>query len=163
MAHLVFYAAENNIKAQFYNYLVLLNDGMGNLPTPIQVSRLTILSQLLMAKKEQETTILAMIINKFGASDGKVASNAVLLIQKFIEKFPSSLYLVVREVERMISRNSVDSNKDSNIIRLRKAQYTGLVFFSEIMFDSRRSMDFICARYLVQFYLSTFEWLMKRV
>jgi ribosome biogenesis protein MAK21 len=62
---------------------------------------------LLVAKKEQERTLLSLLVNKFGHIDKKIASKVVYLLQQLLVKHPMMKLVVAREVEMFLFRHGV--------------------------------------------------------
>ncbi|RYH17488.1 hypothetical protein EON65_28500 [archaeon] len=65
---------------------------------------LTTVYDLLLAKPEQESKLLSMIVNKIGDSDGKIVSKAQELLKELLKKHTAMKAVIVYEVRVFIQR-----------------------------------------------------------
>uniref|UniRef100_UPI00358E36B5 CCAAT/enhancer-binding protein zeta isoform X2 n=1 Tax=Myxine glutinosa TaxID=7769 RepID=UPI00358E36B5 len=105
--------------------------------------------ELLCSKPEQEKAFLALLVNKLGDPDVKLATKASYLLQLLLSKHPNMKQVVVLEVERLLCRPSVST----------KAQYYAACFLNQIVFSPE---DDVLATKLIGLYFASFNTFVKR-
>lgn len=97
-----------------------------------------------MEKPEREDRLLAMLVNKFGDLQKKVASKACGFLVRLLRQHPNMKLVVVDEVERLLYRTNISP----------KAQYYAICFLIQIKLADK---DFDLAVKLVKIYFSLFK------
>uniref|UniRef100_A0A8C4R5G3 CCAAT/enhancer-binding protein zeta n=1 Tax=Eptatretus burgeri TaxID=7764 RepID=A0A8C4R5G3_EPTBU len=105
--------------------------------------------ELLCSKPEQEKAFLALLVNKLGDPDVKLATKASFLLQLLLSKHPNMKRVVMLEVERLLCRPSVST----------KTQYYATCFLNQIVFSPE---DDALATKLIGLYFASFNTFVKR-
>eukprot|EP00644_Phytophthora_capsici_P008847 jgi/Phyca11/14100/fgenesh1_pg.PHYCAscaffold_6_\ len=80
---------------------------------------------LLKAKPEQEAVLLAMLVNKLGDPDRKIAAYLHRILQELLRDHPAMKRVVVDEVERLLTRPKVSD----------RAKYNAVLFLNQIYLE----------------------------
>lgn len=142
--HLSYALYESELKTVYREFLHILEES-GKDTLPFFKERIVkVISELLIAKPENEKLLLAMLVNKLGDPDRKVSSTASHCMRELIEKHhPQMKLIVVKEIEQLLIRQNVT----------RRSQYYSVVFLNQIRFDYG---DTELARKFVRIYLDLF-------
>lgn len=100
--------------------------------------------ELLRDKPEQEQQLLAILVNKLGDPERKIASNSAHLLNALLQRHRGMKLVVAREVESFLHRSSVSA----------RAQYYGIIFLNQIML-SEDQVDL--SKKLLAIYFSMFK------
>ncbi|KAJ3206524.1 hypothetical protein HDU67_008105 [Dinochytrium kinnereticum] len=148
--HLLLWYYEDSLKKVYFEFLTVLEE-MSKDPLPhIKSKVLAYISDLLIAKPEQEANLLLIIVNKLGDQEGKVSSKAGFLLSTILQKHPLMNLTIVKEVERFLFRTGMND----------RSRYTALNFLNQIVL-SNRDQDTPCAKSLIEIYMAVFEQLAK--
>lgn len=104
---------------------VLLRDAM----VSIREKAVQIVYELLIKKPEQERRLLAMLVNKLGDPDRRLASRVIFWLLKLLQVHPGMKLVVSREMEQLIWRPNVD----------RHAQYYAFCCLNQIVLSHEES------------------------
>jgi ribosome biogenesis protein MAK21 len=104
----------------------------------------------LIAKPEQESNLLALLVNKLGDQDGRVSSKAGYLLTNVLTHHPVMKLVVVKEVERLLFRLNVGN----------RARHAAISFLSQIPL-SNKDADVTVAGHLIGVYFSFFDVLVR--
>ncbi|CAI5743139.1 unnamed protein product [Peronospora destructor] len=85
---------------------------------------------LLCAKPEQEAVLLAMLVNKLGDPDRKIAAYLHRMLQELLREHPVMKRVVVDEVERLLTRPKVSD----------RAKYNAVLFLNQIYLDGKKKV-----------------------
>jgi ribosome biogenesis protein MAK21 len=99
---------------------------------------------LLISKSEQEDRLLALIVNKLGDPERRVASHSSYLLSQLLVQHPAMKEVVVRDVERFLFRSHIQA----------RAQYYAMVFLNQIILTKADSK---VASLLIDIYMSLFR------
>ncbi|KAJ3197293.1 hypothetical protein HK101_004774 [Irineochytrium annulatum] len=150
--HLVMWIFEDLLKKLYFEFLLLLEE-LSKDPLPyVKNKMLHYITDLLVAKPEQEANLLSLITNKLGDQDRKVASQAHHQLLVLLQKHPAMNLVVVSEAERFLFRPNVGD----------RARLVAISFLNQVVL-SNRGEDRECARRLVDTYFALFEHLVKRI
>ncbi|KAJ1560428.1 hypothetical protein HK405_007129, partial [Cladochytrium tenue] len=151
-SHLVLWYFEDQLKKLYFEYIQLLEELSKDPLDHVRKKALHYIGELLASKPEQEVNLLALLVNKLGDQDGKVASQASFtLLSGVLGRHPAMKLVVVKEVERLLFRQNVGS----------RARLASLSFLTQIPLSNRPD-DVEAAGLLVRVYFSLFELLVKR-
>ena len=142
--HLAMWALEDGIKLRYAQFLEIVEDGVHDPMVHIKRTRLNTVYDLLVAVPEAEEVLLALLVNKLGDSERKIASKAQYLLNQLLEKNPGMKIAVVKEVERLLFRPHIKH----------RAQYYGLIFLNEMLFNEG---DYLLAQALIGIYFTLFK------
>ncbi|XP_078314561.1 CCAAT/enhancer-binding protein zeta-like isoform X2 [Crassostrea virginica] len=105
--------------------------------------------ELLVEKPEEEKVLLALLVNKVGDPEYKIAAQASHLLTKLVDKHPNMKLVVVKEVEQLLYRSNIPA----------KAQYYCICFINRLML-SHEEKDL--AVKLIRLYFSFFKSFVNR-
>lgn len=143
--HLAYALFEAELKAVYRDFLEVLEQCGNDSLSHFKQRAVKIMFQLLVAKPENENTLLTMLVNKLGDPDKKVSSTASYNLSQLIWKHhPQMRLVVVREVERLLLRPNVTQ----------KTQYYAVTFLNQIRFSEG---DVELARKLLKIYMDLFK------
>jgi hypothetical protein len=94
----------------------------------VKSKALSCIFDLLTEKPEQEQNLLALLVNKLGDLDRKIASKACYLLGQVLVKHPNMCFVVVKEVERLVRRVGVSP----------RARYYAITFLNQIVLTNTR-------------------------
>jgi ribosome biogenesis protein MAK21 len=86
---------------------------------------MSIATELLINKPEQEARLLSMLVNKLGDPVKSISSKCIELLRSVVKKHPAMKNVVVKEVRQFIYRPST--------MTAPKAMYTGMNFLSQVL------------------------------
>lgn len=113
---------ENELRDIFHGYLLNLQSSLQNGKDVSKTKAIIAATKLLKSCPEREAFLLAVLVNKFGDPDKKIASKATYNLRQILMKHPNMAHVMVLETEKLIFRN--------NITEL--AQHYGIGFLSLI-------------------------------
>lgn len=143
--HLVYALFESELKSIYREFLQVLEDGGRDSIKFFKQKAVKLIFELLLAKPENEKTLLSMLVNKLGDPDRTVSSTAAYNLSQLIQvHHPQMRSIVVREVEQMLFRPNIN----------RQAQYYSIAFLNQVSF---RHADVELARHVVRIYLDVFS------
>lgn len=119
---LLLWFLEDGFKKRFAQVVALLEEGTHDAMEYVKRGRLVALAELLGARPENEGTLLAIIVNKLGDADRKIASKAQFLLARLIDANPGMKLPVVKEVERVLFRPNISE----------RAQYYAVTFLNQV-------------------------------
>eukprot|EP00105_Crassostrea_gigas_P005739 XP_011419440.1 PREDICTED: CCAAT/enhancer-binding protein zeta [Crassostrea gigas] len=105
--------------------------------------------ELLAEKPEEEKVLLALLVNKVGDPEYKIAAQASHLLTKLVDKHPNMKAVVVKEVEQLLYRPNIPV----------KAQYYCICFVNRLLL-SHEERDL--AVKLIRLYFSFFKSFVNR-
>ncbi|KAJ3060073.1 hypothetical protein HDU98_003912, partial [Podochytrium sp. JEL0797] len=144
--HLIVWYFEDSLKRVYFEFLQLIEELSKDPLTHIKSKTLTYLSTLLVSKPEQETSLLALLVNKLGDASTSLAFKAAHQLQsQVLTQHPNMKLVVVKEVERLLVRSRGNA----------KARYCALGFLAQVVL--RREVDEEVAKVLVGIYFEVFE------
>lgn len=113
---------ENELRDHYHGYLLNLQAALQNGKEINKVKAIYAATKLLKSCPEREAFLLAILVNKFGDPDKKIASKATYSLRQVLLMHPNMAHVMVLEAEKLIFRN--------NITEL--AQHYGIGFLSLI-------------------------------
>ncbi|XP_057314957.1 CCAAT/enhancer-binding protein zeta-like isoform X2 [Hydractinia symbiolongicarpus] len=137
-------AFEHQLKSTYLQYIEIIQNLSKDPLVNIRNKVLGIIYELLVLKPEQEQKLLAMLVNKLGDPDKKVASKSSYLMSQLILKHPNMKNTVIQEVERMMFRPNVSE----------KSQYYAICFLNQIALSHQEKN---VATKLISIYFSFFK------
>ncbi|KAJ3277425.1 hypothetical protein HDU76_010370, partial [Blyttiomyces sp. JEL0837] len=150
--HLILWYFEDSLKKVYFEFLKLLEELSKDPLGHVKSKMLVYISDLLSSKPEQESNLLALLVNKLGDNDGKISSKAGYLLSAVLEKHPAMKDVVVKEVERFLFRQNVG----------KQSQYNALTFLNQVVL-SNRDTDVVVANHLIDVYFAFFDLLVRKL
>jgi ribosome biogenesis protein MAK21 len=114
---------EELVKKAFFEYLKLVEIMVQDQISHNRELALRILCHLGSKHDEQQSNICALLANKLGDTDRKLASRALYYLQEIINAQKEATIPVITQVEQLIQRPGISE----------KAQYYALTFLSQVM------------------------------
>jgi ribosome biogenesis protein MAK21 len=146
-ALLVWYEAQ--IKTRYERLLEALETGLKSNVDYFKRECLQTVSELLIGKPEQESRLLAMLVNKLGDPSRATCSKAIEVLKQVMRAHPAMKIVIVREVRQFLYRPN---------LKIRPV-FNGIILLSQVQLTSKA--DHAVAVQLVEGYLSLFEKTMK--
>eukprot|EP00002_Diphylleia_rotans_P025457 TRINITY_DN5035_c0_g1_i2.p1 TRINITY_DN5035_c0_g1~~TRINITY_DN5035_c0_g1_i2.p1 ORF type:complete len:817 (-),score=192.36 TRINITY_DN5035_c0_g1_i2:57-2507(-) len=146
--HLLFWIFEEALKEKYGQFIQILEKGTLDAMEFFRSKMIHIILDLLKDKPEQEKALLAILVNKLGDIERKIASKIPYLLQLLLTKHPFMKSVVIREVEQLMFRKNLGQH----------GQYYGLIFLNQIVLSGR---DSAVAQELVSLYFSMFKSFVK--
>lgn len=131
---------EELVKKAFFEYLKLVEIMVQDQISHNRELALRTLCHLGSKHDEQQTNICALLANKLGDTDRKLASRALFYLQEIINAQKEATEPVITQVEQLIQRPGVSE----------KAQYYALTFLSQVMLSHEQPA---VAERLIKIYL----------
>ncbi|CAD5120512.1 DgyrCDS9078 [Dimorphilus gyrociliatus] len=122
---LIFWMYESELKKKYNEFVNALSAHLNDQISGTKQKALGTVSELLVKKPEQEKQLLALMVNKLGDPDYKVASKACYYLTRLLVNHPKMNSIVVDEVERLLYRANIAV----------KAQYYSICFLNQIHFQ----------------------------
>lgn len=144
--HLVLWFFEHCLKTAFAQLVGVLSSGMEDAVDNHKRACIRAANALLSAKPEQEAVLLAMLVNKLGDPDRKIAAYILKTLQDLLRHHPVMKRVVVDEVERLLTRPKVSD----------RAKYNAVLFLNQIYLDSSGD-DAELAAHLITVYFGLFS------
>ncbi|PXF48122.1 CCAAT/enhancer-binding protein zeta [Gracilariopsis chorda] len=142
--HLIYALYETELKSIYREFLQILEECARDPLTFMKEIAVKTMTELLIEKPENESALLAMLVNKLGDPERKVSSLASQqLISLIYRHHPQMRLVVIKEVERLVLRQNVT----------RKTQYYAINFLNQIRFSNE---DVELARRFVRLYMDLF-------
>jgi len=91
----------------YLNYISALEALTHETVTFVKYKAITVIFDLLCAKPEQEKNLLALVVNKLGDTEKKLASKASYLLAQVLLKHPNMKLVVIKEIEQLLFRQNV--------------------------------------------------------
>ena len=113
---------ENELKDHFYKYLQNLQGALQNGKEINKIKAIISSSNLLKNCPEREAFLLAILVNKFGDPDKKIASKATYHLRQILLNHPNMAHVMILETEKLIFRKNINE----------LAQHYGIGFLSLI-------------------------------
>lgn len=113
---------ESELRDQFHGFLLNLQASLQNGKEVNKTKAIYSATKLLKSCPEREAFLLAVLVNKFGDPDKKIASKVTYNLRQILLTHPNMAHVMVLEAEKLIFRN--------NITEL--AQHYGIGFLSLI-------------------------------
>ncbi|KAI9104557.1 CBF/Mak21 family-domain-containing protein [Phlyctochytrium arcticum] len=149
--HLVQWYFEDGLKKVYFDFIKLVEE-LARDPLPhVKNKMVQYISDLLSSKPEQEQNLLALLVNKLGDQERKLASNASHLLSKLLLQHPAMKLIVIKEVERLLFRVNISD----------RARYYAITFLNQIVL-SHKGSDVAAANKLIEVYFAVFDGLGKR-
>ncbi|KAE9357934.1 CCAAT/enhancer-binding protein zeta [Phytophthora fragariae] len=145
-AHLVLWFFEHCLKAAYVQLTAVLASGMDDAVDSHKRACLRAANALLRAKPEQEAVLLAMLVNKLGDPDRKIAAYLHRMLQDLLREHPAMKRVVVDEVERLLTRPKVSD----------RAKYNAVLFLNQIYLEGD-GVDADLAGHLISVYFGLFS------
>jgi hypothetical protein len=140
---------ESQIKARYEKLLEALDLGLKSNVDYFKRECLQTVSELLAGKPEQESRLLAMLVNKLGDPSRATCSKAIEVLKQVMRAHPAMKIVIVREVRQFLYRPN---------LKIRPV-FNGIILLSQVQLHSKA--DHAVAVQLVEGYLSLFEKTMK--
>lgn len=144
--HLVIWFFEHCLKTAFAQLVGVLSSGMEDAVDNHKRACIRAANSLLTAKPEQESVLLAMLVNKLGDPDRKIAAYIHRMMQDLLREHPVMKRVVVDEVERLLTRPKVSD----------RAKYNAVLFLNQIYLDASGD-DAELAAHLITVYFGLFS------
>ncbi|ETP07141.1 hypothetical protein F441_16529 [Phytophthora nicotianae CJ01A1] len=145
-AHLVLWFFEHCLKTAYAQLTGVLAAGMDDAVDSHKRACLRAANALLKAKPEQEAVLLAMLVNKLGDPDRKIAAYLHRMLQELLREHPAMKRVVVDEVERLLTRPKVSD----------RAKYNAVLFLNQIYLEGD-GVDADLAGHLIAVYFGLFS------
>lgn len=143
--HRALWFFEHCLKTAFAQLVGVLASGMDDAVDNHKRACIRAASALLAAKPEQEAVLLAMLVNKLGDPDRKIASYILKTLQELLQEHPAMKRVVVDEVERVLTRPQVSD----------RTKYNAILFLNQIYLD-KSGDDADLAAHLITVYFGLF-------
>ncbi|KZT50478.1 CBF-domain-containing protein [Calocera cornea HHB12733] len=151
--HLMVWYFEDWVKKYFFSILQLLESLLLD-PLPfVRTQAMTLVSQLLKEKPEQEQNLLRLLVNKLGDPERSVASKASFHLLHLLQSHPAMKAVVIREISSLILRTP-SSSSGANGAENQHAKYYGIITFNQ---TTLTKSDTEVARALVDVYFDLFR------
>ncbi|OWZ10306.1 CCAAT/enhancer-binding protein [Phytophthora megakarya] len=145
-AHLVLWFFEHCLKTAYAQLTGVLAAGMDDAVDSHKRACLRAANALLRAKPEQEAVLLAMLVNKLGDPDRKIAAYLHRMLQELLREHPAMKRVVVDEVERLLTRPKMSD----------RAKYNAVLFLNQIYLEGD-GVDTDLAGHLISVYFGLFS------
>ncbi|KAI8907078.1 CBF/Mak21 family-domain-containing protein [Powellomyces hirtus] len=149
--HLVSWYFEDGLKKTYYEFIKLIEELARDPLLHVKNKMIQYIFDLLVAKPEQEQNLLALLTNKLGDQDRKLASKSAHLLSRLLLQHPVMKLVVIKEVERLLFRPNISD----------RARYYAITFLNQIVF-SHKEQDVVAANRLIEVYFAVFDGLGKR-
>lgn len=143
--HLVVWFFEHCLKTAFAQLVGVLANGMDDAVDNHKRACIRAANALLAGKPEQEAVLLAMLVNKLGDPDRKIASYIHKTLQELLSEHPAMKRVVIDEVERVLTRPQVSD----------RTKYNAILFINQIYLD-KSGDDADLAAHLITVYFGLF-------
>ncbi|GAB9472571.1 Ccaat-box-binding transcription factor [Globisporangium polare] len=143
--HLVVWFYEHCLKTAFAQLVGVLANGMDDAVDNHKRACIRAANALLAGKPEQEAVLLAMLVNKLGDPDRKIASYIHKTLQELLAEHPAMKRVVIDEVERVLTRPQVSD----------RTKYNAILFINQIYLD-KSGDDADLAAHLITVYFGLF-------
>ena len=140
---------ESQIRSRYEKLLEALESGLNSNIDFFKRECLQTVSELLIGKPEQESRLLAMLVNKLGDPSRATCSKAIEVLKLVMRSHPAMKIVIVREVRQFLYRPN---------LKIRPV-FNGIILLSQVQLTSKA--DHAVAVQLVEGYLSLFEKTMK--
>lgn len=142
--HLAYALFESELKTAYKEFLEVLEESAKDSLIHFKMKAVKVTFDLLVAKPENEQTLLSMLVNKLGDPERRISSTASYKLSDLISQHHTQMRgVVVQEVEYLLLRPNVS----------KKAQYFAINFLNSIKFTSS---DVELARRLIRIYMELF-------
>lgn len=135
---------EDKLKSCYTEYIDAIKLHLSDNEVPIRTKLCNLVFQLLTEKPEKEQELLAILVNKIGDPDNKLASKIIYILGQLLKDHPSMKTVVASEVEQVLFRPNISE----------KAQYYSICFLNQLQLYPEDS-DF--AAHLIQIYFKFFK------
>uniref|UniRef100_A0AAV1TUR2 CCAAT-binding factor domain-containing protein n=1 Tax=Peronospora matthiolae TaxID=2874970 RepID=A0AAV1TUR2_9STRA len=145
-AHLLLWFFEHCLRTAYAQLTSVLAAGMDDAVDSYKRACLRAANTLLRAKPEQEAVLLAMLVNKLGDPDRKIAAYLHRMLQELLREHPAMKRVVVDEVERLLTRPRVSD----------RAKYNAVLFLNQIFLEGN-GVNADLAGHLISVYFGLFS------
>ena len=135
---------EDKLKSCYSEYLDVIKTHLNDNEVAIRTKLCNLVSHMLNEKPEKEQELLAILVNKIGDPDNKLASKIIYILTKLLQNHPSMKKVVASEVERVLFRPNIAE----------KAQYYSICFLNQLQLTSE---DSAFAAHLIEIYFKFFK------
>ena len=142
---LLFWYFESCLAQRYGVFLGVLERGLRDTVESHRRASMELCVELLSAKPEAEQRLLALLVNKLGDPDRKMASKATQLLNMLLEEHSAMAGVVAKEVQQLLHRPKLSA----------RATYAAVSFLNQLKFQDGRDADL--AEQLVQTYFRIFE------
>ncbi|XP_063680253.1 CCAAT/enhancer-binding protein zeta-like [Bolinopsis microptera] len=135
---------EDKLKSCYSEYLDVIKTHLNDNEVAIRTKLCNLVSHMLNEKPEKEQELLAILVNKIGDPDNKLASKIIYILTKLLQNHPSMKKVVASEVERVLFRPNIAE----------KAQYYSICFLNQLQLTPE---DSAFAAHLIEIYFKFFK------
>ncbi|KAM8945564.1 CCAAT/enhancer-binding protein zeta [Pelodytes ibericus] len=146
---LIIWYFEEQLKRQVAEFVKVLEALSHDTLIATKAKSLNVAHELLCNKPEEEKAVLALLVNKLGDPQYRIATKASYLLEVLLSKHPNMKVVVCLEVERLLYRPNISE----------KAQYYGICFLNQTIF-SHEEADL--ANQLITTYFCFFKACIKK-
>eukprot|EP00898_Chlorokybus_atmophyticus_P004404 jgi/Chlat1/4965/Chrsp32S04947 len=146
---LLYWYFEDVLKQRYDRFLTAIEAGSRDNLTFFKEKSLKTAHDLIVTKPEQERRLLALLVNKLGDPERKVASKSVFLLSSLLTRHPNMKPIVVREMDAFTFRPRVGL----------RAQYYAIIFLNQIILSHKGDGPAV-AKALIHLYFTLFKTLM---
>ena len=123
--YLISWMFEDKVKKLYVKFLDNLELVGKDSIDKTKIKALSSTLEMLAGNPEQESVLLSRLVNKLGDPSRSIASKAMYLLSKLLERHPVMKWVVVSEVERLLYRPNIAD----------RAQYFGICFLNQIILE----------------------------
>ena len=135
---------EDKLKLCYSDYLDIIKAHLNDNEVAIRTKLCNLTYQLLNEKPEKEQELLAILVNKIGDPDNKLASKIIYILTQLLKNHPSMKKVVASEVERVLFRPNISE----------RAQYYSICFLNQLQLSTE---DSAFAAHLIEIYFNFFK------
>jgi ribosome biogenesis protein MAK21 len=135
---------EDKLKSCYSEYLEIIKAHLNDNEVAIRTKLCNLVFQLLNEKPEKEQELLAILVNKIGDPDNKLASKIIYILTQLLQNHPSMKKVVASEVERILFRPNISE----------RAQYYSICFLNQLQLSVE---DTSFAAHLIELYFKFFR------
>jgi ribosome biogenesis protein MAK21 len=142
--HKVYWYFEDILKSLYAEFVSILSKASHDTVLHTKKKAQHVAFEMLCDKPEMEQQLLALLVNKLGDPEKKIASNSAHLLNILLKRHRGMKLVVAREVETFLHRSSVSL----------RAQYYGIIFLNQILLTEDQPE--LCKK-LLTIYFSMFK------
>ena len=135
---------EDRLKSMYGEFIDIIKAHLGDNEVAIRTKLCNLSYQLLNEKPEKEQEILALVVNKIGDPDKKLASKIIYILGQLLKHHPSMKTVVASEIERVLFRPNISE----------RAQYYAICFLNQLQLSPEESAF---AAHLIKIYFKFFK------
>ncbi|KAL2759252.1 hypothetical protein ACRALDRAFT_1028990, partial [Sodiomyces alcalophilus JCM 7366] len=148
-AHLVMWAYEDWLKSAYFNIIQLLEVWCNDEIAYSRMKAVDFVYALLKEKPEQETNLLALLVNKLGDRERKISSRASYLLLQLQNTHPAMKLLLIKAIEELVLLSPGQNTR---------TKYTAVSTLNQTILSNR---DPKTAETLLAIYFDAFIMLLK--